>query len=161
MGGMARMAGEADIDGLVSLMGEFYEESGYAVDAERARASFAFYLGNPQFGAVLVTGHEMDVRGYLVMKYYYAMSAYGFVCSIEDLFVRADSRRQGLADGLLGFGLKLAGGRGIQDFSVDVGRRNAAAQGLYRKYGFEGRNEDIATMELGLPMPLSPGARSL
>lgn len=142
-----RKAERQDLGALIGLMEEFYAESDYAVDKARAEASFLFILEHPQFGAVLVAENGEAICGYLILKHYYSMGAYGFVSSIEDLFVRKEDRKQGLAGRLIEAGLGLARDKGVRVFSVEVGKGNGPALALYRKYGFRNRNEDILTME--------------
>jgi len=142
-----RKAERQDLGSLIGLMEEFYAESDYVVDKARAEASFLFILEHPQFGAVLLAEDGKAICGYLILKYYYSMGAYGFVCSIEDLFVRKEDRKQGAAGRLIEAGMGLARDRGVRVFSVEVGKDNGPALSLYRKYGFRNRNEDILTME--------------
>lgn len=147
MGIGIRMAKRSDLAALIGLMSAFYAESDYVVDEEKAAASFSFILGHPRFGAVLLAETAEATCGYLILKYYYSMGVYGFVCSIEDLFVRKEDRKKGAAGSLIGYGLELARERGIHAFSVEVGKENLPALELYRKFGFRNRNEAILTME--------------
>jgi ribosomal protein S18 acetylase RimI-like enzyme len=142
-----RKAERRDFGSLIGLMEEFYAESDYVVDQAKAEASFMFILDHPQFGTVLLAENGTAVCGYLILKQYYSMGAYGFVCSIEDLFVRKEDRKQGAAGRLIEAGMRLARDRGMRVFSVEVGKGNGPALALYRKYGFRNRNEDILTME--------------
>lgn len=142
-----REAERSDLVSLIDLMDAFYAESGYVVDRARAEASFLFILEHPRFGAVLLAETGNSTCGYLILKYYYSMGVYGFVCSIEDLFVRKEDRKKGAAGKLIEYGIGLARGKGMHAFSVEVGKRNEPALELYRKYGFRNRNEDILTME--------------
>ena len=142
-----RKAGHSDLASLICMMEAFYAESDYVVDKARAEASFLFLMEHPQFGDVLLAERGDAACGYLITKYYYSMGVYGFVCSIEDLFVRKEERRKGAAGRLIESGLGLARDKGMRVFSVEVGRGNEAALALYRKYGFRNRNEDILTME--------------
>jgi len=141
------MAKQSDIACLIALMEAFYAESDYAVDRARAEASFLFILEHPQFGTVLLAETADAICGYLILKYYYSMGVYGFVCSIEDLFVRKEDRKKGAAGKLIEYGIGLARGKGMHAFSVEVGKGNEPALELYRKHGFRNRNEDILTME--------------
>jgi ribosomal protein S18 acetylase RimI-like enzyme len=142
-----RKAERTDIPSLIGMMEAFYAESGYVVDQARAEASFLFIMEHPQFGAVLLAERDAAALGYLITKHYYSMGVYGFVCSIEDLFVRKDARKQGAAGRLIEAGMGLARDKGMRVFSVEVGKGNEPALALYRKYGFRNRNEDILTME--------------
>lgn len=142
-----RKAERRDLGSLIGLMEAFYAESDYVVDKARAEASFLFILEHPQFGTVLLAESGTAICGYLILKQYYSMGAYGFVCSIEDLFVHRENRRQGAAGRLIEAGMGLARDKGVRVFSVEVGKGNGPALALYRKYGFSNRNEDILTME--------------
>lgn len=153
LGILTRYANKEDIDALVNLMDSFYSESSYLINKEKALSSFCFYIDNPEFGTVIVAQSVNKIIGYVIIKYYYAMSVYGFALSIEDLFIASEYRQKGAASKLMELVQKNAEMKGIKDISVEVGRKNSAAVGLYEKFGFAERNDDILTMELSLDLP--------
>ena len=97
-----RRASPADVSSLVYLMAEFYAESGYELDRENARQSFAALLADEHLGAVWILqseGPETEVEpaGPLVLTLRYAMEYGGMIACLDDLYVRPPFRNRGLA----------------------------------------------------------------
>lgn len=136
-----------DIPGLVDLMEAFYSESGYAVDREKATKSFTVFISNELVGNVFCVKNENRIIGYVVVKYYYAMGNYGYVCSIDDLFVDKEFRKNKIGSLLIEKVMQAAKEKTIKTFNVEVGSENMVAKKLYKNYGFEIRESGIEVME--------------
>jgi GNAT superfamily N-acetyltransferase len=63
---------------------------------------------------------------------------------VEDLFVRADARRQGLGDALIGLAIERAAARGARRIELDCFEDNAPALALYERNGFSTRSKGAA-----------------
>ncbi|OHD23265.1 MAG: hypothetical protein A2Y38_24335 [Spirochaetes bacterium GWB1_59_5] len=142
-----RKATLSDIPGLLELMKAFYSESGYTVNIEKATKAFTVFISNELVGNVFCAKSENLIIGYVVVKYYYAMGNYGFVCSIDDLFVDKKYRSNKIGSMLIEKVLRVAKEKTISAFNVEVGADNTLAKKLYKKYGFEVRNSGIELME--------------
>lgn len=96
-----RNATAREIPLLVEMMGEFYAESGYALDETWAKAAFAALLGDESYGAAWIVGRDGEPAGYVVLTLRFSMEQGGLEGCIDDLFVRPDARRRGLGRILL------------------------------------------------------------
>ena len=135
------------IPALIQLMSNFYSESGYVVDSEKARNVFHAYIKHNALGTVFLAVDNEVIIGYLIVKYYLTMSNYGFVCSLEDLYVNRDKRRNNAGSRLIEEAIVTANKKGIKNFNVEVGENNSGAIRLYEKYGFKIREQRIEIME--------------
>ncbi|MCL2669240.1 MAG: ribosomal protein S18-alanine N-acetyltransferase [Syntrophaceae bacterium] len=75
-------------------------------------------------------GKGFSLLGYLV---------YWLVCDemhLQDIAVRSEQRRQGIASGLLAAALRQARIKGARQATLEVRQTNQAAQGLYEAFGF-------------------------
>ncbi len=62
-------------------------------------------------------------------------------CLLEDLFVREDARGGGLGRALVEAVVDLARERGCRRVELDANDHNAAAQALYRSFGFDAQDD--------------------
>jgi len=93
-----------------------------------ADASTEFCLGFAEDG---------DAFGYTQCRFLPSVWASGLEAHLEDLFVVAAARGQGLGGELLRFALARAASRGAVSIGLHTNERNHAAQAFYRKAGFE------------------------
>jgi ribosomal protein S18 acetylase RimI-like enzyme len=131
----ARTATLDDVPALVALMQEFYAEADFDLEHEVAGDSFLALLRQPQLGQVWLLQDNGAAAGFLVLTVRFAMEFGGLDGFIDDLFVRATSRRRGLASAGLKALLLESHRRGLLALHVEVGEDNAAAQTLYRAFG--------------------------
>jgi ribosomal protein S18 acetylase RimI-like enzyme len=145
-----RAATPQDIAALVDLMEAFYAESSYALDRTWAAQSFETLLAQPALGAIWVAGNE-QLLGYAVLTVRYSMESGALSAAIDDLFVLASHRKQGIGRALLQALLDDCTQRGCKSISVEVGASNDAATALYNAFGLKPYNDDRITLhcELG------------
>jgi len=130
-----RVATANDIGSLVLLMGEFYAESGYPLEADWATSSFAALLSRPDWGRTWLAHRREQPIGYVVLSVRYTMEHGGLSGYVDDLFVRPSFRRRGVARALLDELLEDCRARGCRSVQVEVASANAAALGVYAKFG--------------------------
>ena len=73
---------------------------------------------------------------------------------IEDLFVRADARRAGIADALLTLAFHCAAERGAKRVELDTNEANAGALALYERHGFSTHSKGRSGRDLFLGRPI-------
>lgn len=134
---VVRRAGVADVSSLIELMRDFYAESGYPLDGRWAGSAFARLIGEPGLGCVWVAGQEQPPVGYAVLTLRYTMEHGALSGYVDDLFVRPECRRRGVARALLSELIAECKGRGCKAVYVEVGEQNAPAMRLYRQLGLE------------------------
>jgi GNAT superfamily N-acetyltransferase len=77
-------------------------------------------------------------------------------CLLEDLFVRAQARGQGLGRALVEHVIALARERGCRRIELDANDRNDAAQTLYRSFGFDAQDDRYGGRNLFMRLHLEP-----
>lgn len=123
---MTRFARPADIPFLVALSGESATAAQW--DASHYRAAFA--RGNPTERVILIVEDDSQPAGFLVAK------PLGPEWELENIVVAPQSRRRGLAQGLLRDLASLARNHAAEAIFLEVRESNIAARKLYEKLGF-------------------------
>jgi GNAT superfamily N-acetyltransferase len=129
-------------------MTEFYAESGYGLDQERARAAFLTLMGDERLGRVWLLRMAGDDAGYLVVTLGYSMEYGGLDGFVDDLFVREAFRGHGLGTAALQAAREFCTERGVRALHLEVERANVVAQRLYRQAGFEDNARQLLTLRL-------------
>ena len=140
-----------DVEQLVRMMDEFYAESGYTLNHERATQAFSTLLADDRLGYVWLIQADGQAVGYVVLTLCYSMEYGGLSAFVDDLFVRSPFRRAGLGTAALTEVRAFCAGRGIRAIHVETGRENTPAQAVYRRVGFT--QTDRQLLALGLADP--------
>jgi ribosomal protein S18 acetylase RimI-like enzyme len=146
-----RLAEPADLSTLVGLMTEFYAESGYRLEPDRAGAAFDRLLRDGRLGQVWLVELDHHAAGYLVLTFCYSMEFGGLGAWIDDLFVRPAARNGGLAGRLLEVARRSAEAAGVRALHLEAAADNAPAQRAYRRAGFQTVERQLLTLELAEP----------
>ncbi|HUP01989.1 MAG TPA: GNAT family N-acetyltransferase [Gemmatimonadota bacterium] len=146
-----RQASFADVDQLVALMAEFYAESDYPLNAQRATEAFKVLVADERLGrAWLVEAQGADV-GYLVVTLGYSMEYGGVDAFIDDLYVRPAFRRAGLGTAAVREARAFCLARGVRALHLEVDQANSVARSVYRKAGFVSNDRQLLTLVLDTP----------
>src|SRR5690554_4299944 len=113
-GVLVREAVPEDIDLLVTMMSEFYAESGFPLDARRARSAFEELLHNPVYGRPFLVALDGEDAGYLVLTLTYSMEYGGLAAFIDDFYVRPAFRGRGVGSAVLAAVRDRAAGLGVR-----------------------------------------------
>lgn len=127
-----RPASRDDVVSIVGLVRLFAEEYGEPCGADSA--SVLDYLRNPAVGALLAHADDEPV-GLLAHSASFRPS-YGRCGTIDDLVVRPDVRRRGIATALLDRALRRFSATGAERVSLWLQPGNDAALSLYGRSGF-------------------------
>lgn len=141
-----------DLDPLVELMTEFYGASGFSFDPARARIAFADLIGDPRLGSAWLIRSADEVAGYFVLTLGYSMEFGGRSAFLDDLFIRAPHRGRGLGKAALAALRAECEALGVRAVHLEAARDNHAAQELYRRAGFTGRDLQLLTLRLSKPL---------
>jgi GNAT superfamily N-acetyltransferase len=142
---IVRRIGGVDLRAATELLVQQQRASGRLVDADILRPIVQAALEDSDRVLMLGAFHEGlpgfahgKMVGVLHMTVLVSLEHAGEVGWIEQLYVREDYRRKGLADRLLSLALDWAAGRGLRTLDVEIQERYdpAAAQALYGKKGF-------------------------
>jgi GNAT superfamily N-acetyltransferase len=115
-------------------------------DSDRTLVLGAFHEGLPGFA------HGKMV-GVLMMTVTISLEAAGEVGWIDELFVRDDYRKKGLAQRMLSMAMGWAEARGLRAIDLEVGEKHQTepATRLYQQQGFQRINRARLTLRLGRP----------
>jgi len=148
-------AGPEDCALLLDLMSEFYAESGYRVDRERARAAFTDLLADQRLGQAWLIHAGSGPVGYVVLTLGYSMEYGGPDAFVDDLFIQEPYRGRGLGKLALAEVQAVCVARGVRALHLEVGRDNDRAQSLYRQAGFVSTDRELLTLRLASPSHLT------
>ena len=137
-----RQATAADVPTLIGLMAEFYGESSYPLDREWAATAFRDLLNDPSRGAVWLLEVDGVPAGHVVLSVRFAMEFGGLLAYIDDLFVKPEFRRLGVARAGLEALLEDCRRRECRALHVEVAPDNFAANALYGSYGLSSRVDE-------------------
>jgi ribosomal protein S18 acetylase RimI-like enzyme len=146
-----RQAGARDVPTLTDLMAEFYGESSYPLDRAWAAHAFEDLLKDPSRGMVWLLEMDGAPVGHVVLSLRFAMEFGGSLAYIDDLFVKPEFRRQGLARLGLDVLLEECRRRDCRAVHVEVAPDNVAANGLYRSVGMQPGADERLQLTAVLP----------
>jgi len=150
-----REAVPGDRELLVELIGEFYRESGYPMDAGEARRAFGELLADPQHGRVWLVAVKGQPAGYLALTLGFSLEYMGVDAFIDDFYLRPDVRGHGIGSAVLAQVESEASVLGIRALHLEVERGNARARAVYDRRGF--RETDRVLLTKRLPDPPGTG----
>jgi GNAT superfamily N-acetyltransferase len=146
-----RCARANDLGRLVELMTEFYAESGYSLQSDRAAAAFSQLLADDRLGRIWLLEVDGTSAGYVVLTLGFSMEYGGLDAFIDDLFVRSSYRGQGHGTKAVAVLRETCIALGVRALHLEADRDSLAAQHVYRKAGFEGNNRQLLTLRLAAP----------
>ena len=139
------LANPAGIDTLMEFMRQFYAIDQYPLDEQAARTALEKIVADPSLGHVWLINHEDEAIGYIVVTFGYNLEYHGRDAFIDELFVTASYRNQGIGTKAIQFVLEKCPELGIHALHLEVERTNTAGQTLYRKFGFEDHDRYLMT----------------
>ena len=140
-----RLAKPTDIDKLMEFMRQFYAIDQYLFDEQAARTTLEKIVDDLSLGRVWLINLEDEAIGYLVVTFGYSLEYHGRDAFIDELFVTASYRHQGIGTKAMQFALEACPELGIQALHLEVERTNTAGQALYRRFGFEDHDRFLMT----------------
>lgn len=152
MSAALRAAVAEDIPRLVDLMREFYAESQYALDADRADRVFAQLLADDRLGRVWLVEQDRSTVGYVVVTFVFSMEYGGLNALVDDLFIQPTSRHQGLGRTAISQVIESCRARGVRAMHLETEPANGAAMRLYRRVGFKENGRQLMTLRLDAPL---------
>ncbi len=137
-----REAGSEDLGSLVALARAFYDEDGFTTSDAMLRQNFEVLLASAKAHLVMALT-EGRASGFALTTLGFTLES-GLVAELQDLYVRPEGRRQGLASVLIEDAADWARRAGASKLEVVVapnGRDVRHLFGYYRARGFadEGR----------------------
>lgn len=134
-----RIAEVTDVDVLLPLVRQYHEfEQIEMSDADRIKA-FSPLLGQNTLGQIWLILSSEQVVGYIALCFGYSIEFGGRDAFVDEFFIEAATRGQGLGREVLATIKAEATHRGIIALHLEVARTNRRAKKLYTALGFEAR----------------------
>jgi ribosomal protein S18 acetylase RimI-like enzyme len=140
-----RLAEPDDLALLLDLMGQFYAIDGYPFETASARAALATLVEDATRGRLWLIERDGAAVGYLALTFGYSLEYRGRDAFIDELFIVAAQRRQGLGTRAMHFAIAQCRQLGVRALHLEVERTNVAGQALYRKLGFADHDRFLMT----------------
>jgi len=146
-----RKASLADVPQLVTMMAEFYSDSPYRINLQRATEAFTSLLADERLGYIWFIQADSKDVGYVVVTFCFAMTYGGMSATVDDFFIRSAFRGRGLGKTAMAEVRDFCISQGVCAMNVETGRDNAPALAVYRRAGFV--DTDFVHLTLGLADP--------
>ncbi len=131
----------ADVESLLTLMHDFYAESGFTLKRASASAALQSLLSSPSMGCIWLAFSNSVPVGHAVLTVRFTMEHEGLSGYIDDLYVQPQYRRLGVGGRLLHELVAECRSRGCKSLQVEVRQENAAALSLYGRLGLHATND--------------------
>jgi GNAT superfamily N-acetyltransferase len=133
---MWRPARSDDEEIVLMCLALYREDPGLEhVTAEQVRATLALFEREPRRGQAVVVEVDGRVAGYALLVPFWSNQVGGEICEVDELYVRAERRGEGLGSAL--FEAIDAGRFGaFAGIALGVSPGNARARRLYERLGF-------------------------
>ncbi len=143
-----RPAVDRDVDTILGFMRLLYAQDGLAFDEPAARAALAGIVRDRSLGLVWMIDEGPEAIGYMVLTLGYSLMYRGRDAFVDELFIRADRRRRGIGRKAMAIMEQACRDLEVRALHLEVERANAAAQALYRKFGFVDHDQYLMTRHL-------------
>lgn len=140
-----KIAQKSDSEILVEFIREFHEVEHLPFDDKSVRTMLAEILNDDSLGRVWLIQDGSEPIGYIVLTFGYSLEFQGRDGLIDELYIRASHRGQGIGTRALQFVEGVCPSLGVQALHLEVDHKNTAAQSLYRKVGFEDHDRYLMT----------------
>ena len=144
-----RQATIEDLDTLVPLFDGYRQFYGQAAEQERARVFLAERFAHHESVILLARDEAGAGVGFTQLYPLFSSVRTARTYLLNDLFVAANARRQGVAAGLLRAAAAHAKALGAIELALSTARDNHAAQALYESLGWQ---RDTSFCEYSLPL---------
>ena len=133
-----------DVDTLLILIQEFYQIEHLTFDDNTCDA-LTNLLNNKSYGGVWLIQHQGETIGYVVLTIGYSLEFHGRDAFIDELYIRANYRGQGIGTKTLEYMQEVCRYLGIKALHLEVDRSNTKAKELYHRFGFKDHDRYLLT----------------
>ncbi len=135
----------ADVELLLPLLQEFYQHEDLAFDEPKAQHALRGIIENDRFGFVFLIFADGALAGYTALTFGYSLEFHGRDAFVDELFIAAPFRGQGIGKQALTFLAGVCRQQGIAALHLEVERKNSAAQRVYHDFGFADHDRYLLT----------------
>ena len=131
-------ADASDEEVIGSLVREYYALDGIAFHSEQVLPALLILLQNEALGRVWrIQTEGQDAAGYMILTFGYDIEFGGRLATLTDLYLKPRFRGRGLGTAAFRFLEEFCRDQRVNALELQVLPRNAGAQRLYRRCGFE------------------------
>jgi ribosomal protein S18 acetylase RimI-like enzyme len=141
-------ARHADIARLLGWMQQLYATDHIEYDAARARQALEQLIDDSSLGQALLLLDHGEAVGYLILTLGFSLEFGGREAFIDELFVAAEHRGQGIGRQALSLAADAARAMGARALLLEVDQHNERALGLYRSSGFVEHDRHLMSWRL-------------
>jgi ribosomal protein S18 acetylase RimI-like enzyme len=132
-----RAVQRSDTDRLLPLMAAYWAvEAISGFDAVKIHRQLQDFISNPSYGGAWLAARAGIAAGYLVCSFIYSFEHGGLMAEVDELYVDAPWRRQGVARRLLAAARAELAARACVSLQMQVADDNERAQRFYAQLGF-------------------------
>jgi GNAT superfamily N-acetyltransferase len=150
------LATPSDESQILELMREFYAAEHLPFVEEVARRALRQLLESHVYGLVVLMRERDRLAGYLVLTFGFSLEFHGRDALVDEVYVRAVHRAQGLGRASLEFVERLCRDEGIHALHLEVDRANHRARALYNRAGYGDHDRYLLTKWLSEPPRPTP-----
>jgi GNAT superfamily N-acetyltransferase len=125
-----------DAPAVIAMMEEFYAIDGYPMDAAVSNRLFFEFIDNAALGRGWVILADGQPVGYVILTFVFSFEYAGRIAFLDELFVSAEMRGQGIARQALDFISGQAKTLSVKIIYLEIEPHNDAAKKLYLSKGF-------------------------
>lgn len=143
-----RSANNPDIEWLLAAMREFYAIDGYPFDEDLSRLNLEKFIHDETLGRLWLIEVEEKTVGYVVLAFGFSFEFGGRDAFVDELFIDASHRGQGLGTATMRFVEAQCRELGVKALHLEVERENLVAQQLYKNFGFTDHDRHLMTRRI-------------
>jgi ribosomal protein S18 acetylase RimI-like enzyme len=132
-----------DSSEILKMMKDFYAIDGYPFDEKTMQTSMQAFLSNDTLGFIYLIKNNEKTAGYVCLCYGFSFEYDGKIAVLDELFINATYRNQGLGKKTLEFLDSKANEYQIKAIHMEVESHNLAALGLYTSQGFKTKGRKL------------------
>jgi GNAT superfamily N-acetyltransferase len=140
-----RLAAPADVELVLAFRRELYALDPVPPDEAAARTALADLIRDSTLGRLWLVLDGAEPVGYVALALGYSLEYHGRDAFVDELFIRASHRGQGIGTAALRFVEAAARDLGVHAVHLEVERWNTPALRLYQRTGFEDHDRYLMT----------------
>ena len=143
-----RRATDGDVDTVVEMMRDYYDDEGYPFDAVATRDAAQRLCESAELGALWMIDVSDEPVGYLVVTFGFSMEYRGRDAFIDDLYLRPDARGQGIGTQAIATAEAFCRAHDVHALHLEVEGEKLGARRLYERSGFVANDRALMTKRL-------------
>lgn len=139
------IATKENIPEILNMMQDFYSIDNYEFNSEIGKENLLKFINNNELGKLWLIELEEIIVGYVVLTYGFSFEYQGRDAFIDELYLKAEYRNQGIGKATLIFLKQQAIKSEINAIHLEVEKHNKKGSELYKKNGYKVSNRILMT----------------